>query len=361
VLEATLLIEGELELPALLRHVIEEARSMTGARYGALGVLSDDGTSLSEFITVGLTPEEEERIGPRPTGQGVLGLLIDDPRPMRLTNLSNHPDSFGFPPGHPPMTSFLGVPIRVREEIYGNLYLTDKIGWTEFTDGDAGLVGALALSAGIAIENHRLHQREQMVAIYKDRDRLARDLHDTVIQRLFGIGLTLQSLVARPPEDVPQALETAVVEIDEVISQVRSTIYELGMTERSRGLRDSILALVRDLGSLLGLEIQATFEGPVDAAVSDLVAEQICAAIREWVSHIGHHAGATRVSLSVSVEDGRCRLVMVDNGQGSGAVPEDVQGIALEHLRHRAETMAGALSIEHAEGGGTSLDWRVPI
>src|ERR1019366_694804 len=126
VLEAMLLIEADLALPVLLRHVIDEARSMTGARYGAIGVLDSDGTALAEFITVGLTPEEEERIGPRPTGKGVLGLLIAEPGPLRITDLGSYAESFAFPPNHPPMNSFLGVPIKVRQEVYGSLYLTDK-------------------------------------------------------------------------------------------------------------------------------------------------------------------------------------------------------------------------------------------
>ncbi len=124
ILDAVLLIEKDLELPALLHHVIEEACSMTGARYGALGVLNDDKTALVEFLTVGLDAEDEAQIGPRPTGKGVLGLLVSEPEALRLARLGDHPDSFGFPPGHPPMTSFLGVPIKVRDDVYGNLYLT---------------------------------------------------------------------------------------------------------------------------------------------------------------------------------------------------------------------------------------------
>ena len=121
---------------------------MTGARYGALGVLTEDGSALAEFITVGLEPDQVERLGAHPTGRGVLGTLITDPQPLRVRELSSHPDSFGFPAGHPPMTSFLGVPIKVRDAIYGNLYLTDKVGWAEFTSDDEALIGALAVAAG---------------------------------------------------------------------------------------------------------------------------------------------------------------------------------------------------------------------
>src|SRR5271169_2800705 len=172
VLEATLLIESNLELAEVLRHVVEEARSMTGARFGALGVLTEDKQSLADFITVGLSADEEESIGARPTGRGVLGLLIADPQPLRVREIGSHAKSIGFPPNHPPMGSFLGVPIKLRDEVYGNLYLADKVGWSEFTTDDVALVGALSQAAGIAIENARLHERVRRSAVYEDRDRV---------------------------------------------------------------------------------------------------------------------------------------------------------------------------------------------
>lgn len=160
-LEAVLMIEADLELPVLLRHIVEEARLLVGARYGALGVLNEERTGLEQFLTVGLDPDAERAIGERPTGRGVLGLLITDPTSLRLDDLGSHAESYGFPPGHPPMTSFLGVPLRVRAgtEAYGNLYLTDKSSGEAFSDEDEALVEALALAAGIAIENTRLHER----------------------------------------------------------------------------------------------------------------------------------------------------------------------------------------------------------
>jgi signal transduction histidine kinase len=360
VLEATLLIEADLELPTLLRHVVDEARSMTGARYGALGVLNDDGTALAEFITVGLEPEQEALIGHRPTGQGVLGLLIADPRPLRLGHLSDHAESYGFPANHPPMTSFLGVPIKVRDEVYGNLYLTDKVGWSEFTLDDVALVEALALAAGIAIENARLHQQVQVAAVYEDRDRLARDLHDTVIQRLFGVGLTLQSMSARLSGDMAKGLGAAVAEIDQVIHQVRSTIYELGTTGESRGIRDDIITLVRDLDTLVGFEVQVSLDGPVDASISDQMAEHLLATIRESVTNIGRHAHATKASVHLVVEGNQCRLTILDNGVGIGS-SEPSGGLGLTNLRRRAEKLNGTFFIEEAENGGTSLVWQVPV
>jgi signal transduction histidine kinase len=360
VLEATLMLEADLELPALLRHVIDEARSMTGARYGALGVLNQDRTALAEFITVGLGDDEEERLGPRPTGQGVLGLLILEPRPLRLANLGSHPDSYGFPPNHPPMTSFLGVPIKMREEVYGNLYLTDKIGWSEFTRDDEALVEALALAAGVAVENARLHQRAEEAAIYEDRNRLARDLHDTVIQRLFAVGLSLQSMASAAEQTgLADRLAAAISDIDDTIRQVRTSIFELGSP--GAGVRASILALVRDLTPVTGFAVQVFFDGPIDSAVPDHVAEDLLATVREAVTNIGRHAQATEASVALSVRDGLCCLRVIDNGHGIAVTGKGGGGLGLTNLRRRAEKLDGHFVIETAEAGGTSLTWQVPV
>ncbi len=362
VLEATLLIEADLDLPTLLRHIIDEARSMTNARYGALGVLDDEGTSLSEFLTVGLSPDEEMRIGARPTGRGVLGMLITDPKPLRLPKLGSHPESYGFPPNHPPMTSFLGVPIKVRDAVYGNLYLTDKIGWSEFTSDDEALVGALALAAGIAIENARLHQRVQEVAVYEERDRLARDLHDTVIQRLFAIGLTLQSLVGNPSAPaVGDRLTATISDVDDTIRQVRTSIFELGSDGLGRGARDNVLSLLRELRPVVGFDVHASFEGPVDSAVPDIVLEHLLAVIREAVTNIERHAQATTATVVISVSDNHCRLRVVDDGCGIADTEPGTGGLGLGNLRRRAEKLQGQFSIESPDAGGTVLSWQVPI
>jgi GAF domain-containing protein len=157
--DAVMAIGSDLDLAVTLRRIIEAARALVDAQYGALGVLDPERTGLSEFITVGLADENRKAIGPLPIGHGILGLLIADPRPLRLPDLNEHPESFGFPPNHPPMTSFLGVPIMVRGEVFGNLYLTDKQSAEVFTDVDEELTVALAAAAGVAIENTRLHVR----------------------------------------------------------------------------------------------------------------------------------------------------------------------------------------------------------
>jgi signal transduction histidine kinase len=156
-LDAIVSIGGDLDLETMLRSIIEAATTLVDARYGALGVIGDD-ARLSQFITAGVTQEQIDALEHWPHGLGILGLLIKDPRPIRLADLSEHPESYGFPANHPPMRRFLGVPIRVRGEVFGNLYLTEKAGGEEFDGHDESVVSALATAAGVAIENARLYQ-----------------------------------------------------------------------------------------------------------------------------------------------------------------------------------------------------------
>jgi signal transduction histidine kinase len=159
-LAATRAISSDLSLPVLLQRVVQSAADLVGARYGALGVIGAD-RELTQFITVGLDAETIDAIGPYPRGKGILGLLISDPRPLRLAALGEHPQAVGFPSQHPPMKSFLGVPIRVGDQVFGNLYLTEKIQQPAFTAEDEELLTALASAAGVAIDNARLYEIEQ--------------------------------------------------------------------------------------------------------------------------------------------------------------------------------------------------------
>ncbi|HWC09666.1 MAG TPA: GAF domain-containing protein, partial [Acidimicrobiales bacterium] len=164
-LDAVLTVGSDLDLETVLRRIVESAVSLVDARYGALGVLDESGTRLAQFLTVGLDDETYRAIGDLPEGHGILGLLIVEPKPIRLPDLREHPDSYGFPPNHPPMKSFLGVPVRVRDQVFGNLYLTDKTSAEGFTDIDEELGVALAAAAGVAIENARLHALVREMAL----------------------------------------------------------------------------------------------------------------------------------------------------------------------------------------------------
>ncbi|HEX4434059.1 MAG TPA: GAF domain-containing protein [Acidimicrobiales bacterium] len=357
--QAILILDAELNLPVVLRRIIEEARDLVDAQYGALGVLTEDGRSLDQFLTVGLSHEEERAIGPRPTGRGVLGTLIGEDKPVRLANLAQSPESFGFPPHHPDMTSFLGVPVRVHGEVYGILYLTNKKTASEFSEDDEELVGALAMAAGIGIENARLHGLVRDRALTEDRDRIARDLHDSVIQRLFAIGLSLQGtarLVERP--EAVMRIGEAIEKLDETIRQLRKAIFDIELTINKEGLHPKVLDLVHELRPVLGLLPQVSFSGPVDTVVSDALVEEVLAVLREALTNVGKHAHASQVVITIAAGD-ELRLVVADDGVGIGG--SNASGLGLKNLRGRAERLGGNVELGTSREGGTRLTWHVPL
>jgi signal transduction histidine kinase len=358
-IDAVLMIEAAVELPVLLRHLVEEACSLVDARYGALGVLNEARTGLDPFITVGMGSAEEEAIGARPTGRGVLGVLITEPASLRLTDLGSHPDSYGFPVHHPPMKSFLGVTVRVRSVVYGNLYLTDKIGAEVFSDQDQALAEALAVAAGIAVENTRLHERVRVLSVLDDRDRIARDLHDRVIQRVFAVGMSLQGAVRLSErEQIVERVNKAVDDLDTTVTEIRTAIFELGNKSIAGGLRHSVLELTEEMASSLGGRPEVTFNGAVDNAISQRIADSLLAVLREALTNAGKHAKASRYLVAISVDE-NVSLEVQDNGIGMDLSQAFGSGLGLLNLRSRAERLGGSFEILAGEDG-TQLLWRVP-
>lgn len=357
--QAILILDGELSLPVILRRLIEEACDLVDAQYGALGVLGESHLTLDQFLTVGLEIDEEQAIGPRPTGRGVLGTLIADAKPLRLADLTESPDSYGFPAFHPTMTSFLGVPVRVHGEVYGNLYLTNKRDAEEFSDDDEATAMALAMAAGIAIENARLHAVVRDHTLTEDRDRIARDLHDSIIQRLFAVGLSLQGtarLVDRP--EVANRIGDAIDKLDETIRQLRTAIFDLEVTINKDGFRPKVLDLLHELVPVLGTNPQVTFSGPVDTAVSGPTADHALATLREALTNVGKHAAATDVIVTVNAGE-ELRLVVADNGRGMNNKGDG--GLGLKNMRNRAERLGGGLDLGTSREGGTRLIWHIPL
>jgi GAF domain-containing protein len=197
--DATREIASILELEPVLQLIVDRVRGLVGADYAALGI-ADAAGRMDRFITSGISQADRAHIGALPRGRGLLGLIIREGRSYRIADIARHADSSGFPPHHPPMRSFLGVPIQVRGRSIGNLYLTDKQGDPEFAEADLLLVEMFALRAGIAIENARLHEQVQRLAIVEERERISRDLHDGIIQAIYGVALSL--------EDVPSMMTT---------------------------------------------------------------------------------------------------------------------------------------------------------
>lgn len=363
-LDAIVAIGGDLDLEVVLRRVVETAVDLVGARYGALGVLDRDRTHLVEFVTVGLDAHERSMIGELPKGHGILGLLIVDPRPIRLPDLTQHPDSFGFPPGHPPMTSFLGVPILVGGKAFGNLYLTDKRGGGTFDEDDEQMAVGLAAAASVAIDNARLHARVREIDLVEERERIARDLHDTVIQRLFATGLSLQAalrFMTRP--EAIERTQRAVDHLDETVREIRTAIFDLHQrvpeSGGPRGFRRQLLDLGAELHDALGFEPTFRFDGALDTLVGAEVAEHAIAVVREGLANVARHAGASRVEVIVEVDGDVLRIDVVDDGVGPRAGRSSGHGII--NVVERAQSLGGSAALVAGSDGGSRLSWTVPI
>lgn len=361
-LTAVLAVGSELSLASVLKRIVEVAVDLVDARYGALGVLDESGEGLEEFIHVGMDPEDVEALPHPPEGRGILGLLIEQPHPLRLDDLTLHPHSTGWPDGHPPMRSFLGVPISVRGRAFGNLYLTDKKAGGSFSESDESLVIALAAAAGTAIDNARLHTRLAELSVVEDRDRIARDLHDTVIQRIFATALSLQGIAARTTNpDIADRLEAAVEDLDQTVRHIRTTIFELQKPRISgRSLRRDLLAVAAEAGRPLGRPVAVNFDGPIDAVVDDEVGEHLLAVSREALSNAIRHAQATTVEMSVSVGDGELELAVRDDGIGPPEGDASTGGLGMANMAGRAAGLGGTCRLEARPTGGAALVWRVP-
>ena len=360
-LDALLTIESELELSGVLRRVVEAGRTITGARYAALGVLDETGTHLVEFVHSGVDDATAAAIGRLPTGEGILGLLVVDPQALRLADLRSHTDAAGFPKGHPRMRSFLGVPVGVGTSVFGNLYLADKQGGTSFTEDDEALATALAAAAGIAVDHARLQERVSELSLAADRERIARDLHDTVIQRLFATGLSLQSSVSLVGEPAARArIEEAVRDLDATIRDVRSTIFAL---EQPGGvgptLRSRVLTVCAEAARSLGFEPDVRFRGAIDEEVEETIAVELLSSLREALSNVARHAGAGWVGVEV-VLDGSVHLVVADDGIG---VPARRRrgGHGIPNMRARARELGGRCTVRARPAGGTEVRWVVPL
>jgi signal transduction histidine kinase len=358
-LDAVNVVGSDLSLPIVLRRIVESARELVGARYAALGVIGDD-RRLVEFITVGVDPETYAAIGDLPEGHGILGLLIVDPKPLRLRDLTTHPQSYGFPPNHPPMRSFLGVPIRVRNEAFGNLYLCEKEGAEEFTVADEHLAVALASAAGVAVDNARLVQRVEQLAVLEDRGRIARDLHDKVIQRLFATGLELQTMLpSRAQHDLDDRIARSAAELDDTIREIRNTIFALE-APRERGIRVDLFAQIDAARESLGFAPELHLDGLIDSLVSDKVAEHLHAVLQEALSNVAKHAEASRVEVFVEVEkESGLLLRVLDDGRGLPSSPTPGRG--LRNLEERASRLGGTFTASSGPEGGTVVEWRVPL
>ncbi len=356
--EGAAAVAGQTDLQAILATTVEIARDLTGAPHGALGVVGAHG-GLVDFVHAGLDPEEAETIGAPPHGRGLLGLISKEGHTIRVDRISDHPDSSGMPPNHPHMESFLGVPVRAGPTLFGNLYLTDKEGG--FTEEDEALVEALAMIAGTAIRTVRLQQRLQSLAVAEDRERIARDLHDAIIQDLFAVGLSLQgqALKVADPE-VRKALEQDVESLDRTITALRGFIFNLGAPpDERRTLRSELRELVTRLAGPHDAEVRVAYTGSLDS-IPQHVIDDATQLVRESLSNSLRHSNADRITIEIHAGDDRLALLISDNGIGFD--PSAVAwGLGLTNLRERATRAGGQISIDSTTGSGTTVRATLPL
>ncbi|HSL76361.1 MAG TPA: GAF domain-containing sensor histidine kinase [Candidatus Limnocylindrales bacterium] len=352
-------VAGVLTVEAVLQLIVDRVRQLVGARYAALGILADDRRRIERFITSGITAEQRRLLGDPPQGHGLLGLIITEGRSLRISDIGAHPASYGFPANHPPMTSLLGVPVRIKNRTIGNLYLTDKVHATEFSDDDKQLVELFAAHAGIAIENARLHEAVQYLAVVDERERIGKDLHDGIIQTLYAISLSLEDVADLMTEDRAAAAVTvdrAIDTLNQAIADLRQFVVGLRPETIDEADFNGLLAALVDQvrqNNVVEVELELPHERIELPAHARTELLQIA---REALSNIARHAHATTARVTVRRDDDRLRLEVADDGVGfdtSSAVPRGHLGLA--NMRDRAGALGGALEVGRGTPGTTII------
>ncbi len=324
-------LTAEMSLEGVLQHIVDAALSVIGARYAALGVLTPDGNSLENFVTAGISPEVRLKIGALPRGKGILGLLIREPRVLRLKDLGEHPASAGFPPNHPHMQAFLGVPIQGRRGTFGNLYLTEKVGAPEFSDEDAHLALLFAHQAAAAVDNARLHEEsarllEEVQLLHRSRERFFAMVNHELRNALAATYGWAEMLVRRKdPETVP----VAAYEVLDSAGQAVSLINDL--LDLSRLDEDRLKPVLREVdctavinravsratpgAQAKNVRIETIFPAGTGSCQTDQHRiEQILGNVLN--NAVRHAPPDSRVQIALEHDNGKVRMVIDDEGPG---------------------------------------------
>ncbi len=380
-IQAGIRINSEREIQPVLQGVADSAREVIGARYAALGILNQEGTGLSTFVASGLTPEEHARIGPFPQGKGVLGLLITDPKPLRLPDITRHPKSYGFPANHPRMRSFLGVPIIGRRGPIGNLYLAEKLGADEFSTEDQAVAVMLAAQAAGAVENARLNEEAQRLlgevrAMQTSRDRFYAMINHELRNALTAVYGWADLLIRRGTDGLPRAA----VEVYESAERTLTLLNDLLDLSRLDASRLQPIVRETDARHIVSEAIQAVlpaaearqirFEtGPADGAVTcrtdPMRVRQIV--INLLTNAVRHSPEGQAVIIELRDTEARVRIDVVDRGEGltaeqqavifdaftrAGSENERGTGLGLTLSRQLARLLGGDLRLESQAGAG---------
>jgi signal transduction histidine kinase len=362
--KASLELVKDTSLDHLLERIAKLACEQSDARYAALGVLDDDG-KLVKFITVGMTDDEIKRMAHPPVGRGLIGELMNTETPLRMPVIRDHPRSSGFPAYHPHMTSFLGVPIRAANRQLGQIYLTDKIDASEFTADDEKIIQMLAAYAAAAIQNARLHENTHRLAVLEERERIGMDLHDGIIQYIYGVGLSLESALhsfEEDPNDAKARVQHSIESLNQAIRDLRAYILDLRPRQMgTEGLLSGLNRLITEFraNTLAKVQISGTdhdLNGLPQA--HSMVLFHIC---QEALANIAKHAKAKQVEISLWSTDERVLMEIHDNGKGFEMEKMSVTiGHGLANMQTRARSVGGDVDISSVISEGTTVLAWVP-
>lgn len=393
-LRAALAVTAEHDLDHILERMVQAAADVSGARYAALGVYDEEGR-VQRFVHHGVDAATVDRIGHLPEGRGLLGEVIVAGGPIRLDDLAADPRAVGFPPGHPPMGTFLGVPVRMGSRRFGNLYLTEKAGGAPFDGEDERLVMSLAAFAAAAIESAHLvaaerergaarselaaarergRLREEVLAAVIDaqeaeRARVARDLHDQTGQALTSVLLGLR-LVETSLERATPDLEDAkrrTAEVRELVADALADVRQLAFDLRPTVLDDvglvaALRRLTGDLAARHGLAVDLALDGlDDDVRFAPEVETVVYRVVQEALTNVVRHAGATRAQVDLAVAGGCLRAVVTDDGVGFDPAGPSQRSLGLRGMGERTSLVGGRVEITSAPGAGTTVSLEVPV
>jgi signal transduction histidine kinase len=362
--DAVLAIASEREVEPVLRRLVHSARELAGARYAALGIPDGEG-AFAQFITAGMSDDLIAAMGPLPRTHGLLGAMLESSASYRTPDIREHPRFRGWwPSAHPQMRSFLGVPIAARGTVIAAFYLTDKEAGDHFTADDERLIEMLAAHAAVAIENARLLERSRELSIVEERNRLARDLHDSVSQKLFGLVLSAEAaatLLGREDgaagEQVARLGELA----QEALAELRELIFELRPAAlEEEGLAATLRKQVDMLRRVHGRDIELRIAGGAKCAPESEA--DVLRVAQEALGNALRHAEAERIELRMEVRDGRLVVTVADDGVGFDPDAPGVRSrrLGLTSMEERARALGGTLAVVSRPGEGTTVTLEVP-
>jgi signal transduction histidine kinase len=360
-------VSAELSLDAVLNKVVERARMLVGARYGALSVVNNDG-SIQTFLTSGITPEQRARVGAPPVGHGLLGVVLREGKRLRLPDIGKDPRSYGFPPNHPAMHSLLAVPITCKSPFVGNLYLSEKQGRAEFTASDEATLERFAVQAGIAIDNAHLHRQVADLAVAQERLHIAHEMHDGIAQVLAYVSTKVQAAteyIRRGDSEAGTAqLRELAAAAREAYGDVRESIVDLRTLPGPTSSFEEVLREYVDRWKeQTGISTQLVVEGDLVLPMGTEL--QLVRIIQESLTNVRKHSRAATARVDIRRLSGKLLLSVSDDGVGFTPGGARSRGIfprfGLTTMRERAESIGASFSIESTPGSGTTVRVEIPL